>query len=396
MLNTISVEFCVYDIIYSMKDRAKVSVLVPIYNVEDYLEECLDSLVNQTLRNIEIICINDGSTDDSLRIIKKYASKDKRIKVIDKKNTGYGDSMNRGLKKATGEYIGIVESDDFIELDGFEKLYNLAKKYDAEIVKSNYYEYFTDRHKDIGKSNMFLLEDTGRIVDPRKRRHIFYEKPSIWSAIYKTDFLRKNDIDFLPSPGASYQDSGFNFKAWANARRVYFIDDAFLHYRQDNPNSSVKSDSKINAVKDEYDEVERYLKERGMMDEYGYTLTAMRFSSYIWNMKRLTNKAARKFAVTVREDYERIKKEGFLDKKKLDAVGLYNLKNLAIRCPNLYISIKPLHEMRNSLRSFASRMARRVLPGYRQRIRTIDLVKDLKNTQRELEEKIEKLDEEKE
>ena len=92
-----------------MSNGVKVSVLVPIYNVEEFLPECLDSLVNQTLREIEIICINDGSKDDSLKILKEYASKDKRIKIIDKKNTGYGDSMNQGLKKATGEYVGIVE-----------------------------------------------------------------------------------------------------------------------------------------------------------------------------------------------------------------------------------------------------------------------------------------------
>ena len=122
-----------------MNGRVKVSVLVPIYNVEEFLPECLDSLVNQTLKEIEIICINDGSKDNSLDIIKKYATEDKRIVIIDKKNSGYGDSMNRGLKKATGEYVGIVESDDFIDLDAFEKLYKIAKHENVEVVKSNFY-----------------------------------------------------------------------------------------------------------------------------------------------------------------------------------------------------------------------------------------------------------------
>ena len=97
-----------------MKSRVKVSVLVPIYNVEDFLADCLESLVNQTLKEIEIICINDGSKDRSLEIIKEYAAKDERIVIINKENTGYGDSMNRGLKKAVGEYVGIVEPDDFL------------------------------------------------------------------------------------------------------------------------------------------------------------------------------------------------------------------------------------------------------------------------------------------
>ena len=375
-----------------MDSRVKVSVLVPIYNVEDFLPECLDSLVNQTLKDIEIICINDGSKDSSPDIIKRYAAKDKRIKIIDKENSGYGDSMNQGLKKAIGEYVGIVESDDFIELDGFEKLYGIASKYGVEVVKSNFYEYFTEKHKDGGKSNMFLPNEINKVIDPRENRHVFYEQPSIWSAIYKNEFLKKNKIDFLPSPGASYQDAGFNFKVWATARKAYFVDEAFLHYRQDNPNSSVKSDGKIYAVKDEYDEVEKYLKEKGLMEEYGHTLTAMRFSAYIWNMKRLTSKAARKFGKTVKEDYERIKKEGFLDNNKMDGVGKHNAKDLAIKHPNLYIAVRPLHECRNNLRKFASKTVRKVSPTYKQRINTINLVNNLERTQKELEEKIERLE----
>ncbi|MBR3236713.1 glycosyltransferase [Candidatus Saccharibacteria bacterium] len=375
-----------------MNSRVKISVLVPIYNVEEFLPECLDSLVRQTLKEIEIICINDGSKDDSLAIIKKYAAKDKRIKIIDKENSGYGDSMNQGLKKAVGEYVGIVESDDFIDLDAFEKLYGIAKKFDVEVVKSNFYEYFTDKHKDGDKSNMFLPQETDKVIDPREERHVFYEQPSIWSAIYRNDFLKANDIWFLPSPGASYQDAGFNFKVWATARRAYFTNEAFLHYRQDNPNSSVKSDGKIYAVRDEYDEVERYLKEKGLMEEYGHTLTAMRFSSYIWNMRRLTSKAAREFGKTVKKDYARIKKEGYLDDEGLDGIGRHNAKDLAIKHPNLYVAFRPLHEGRNRLRKFASKAVRKVLPGYRQRINTINLVKNLSKSQAELEEKIEKLE----
>ena len=101
----------------------KVSILVPICNVERYLRECLNSLVNQTLREIEIICINDGSTDSSLSIIREYERRDERIVVIDKPNSGYGDSMNKGIELARGEYIGIVESDDFASLNMFETLY---------------------------------------------------------------------------------------------------------------------------------------------------------------------------------------------------------------------------------------------------------------------------------
>ena len=122
----------------------KVSVLVPIYNVEKYLDECLASLAKQTLKDIEIICINDGSTDNSPKILQKYAKKYPNFVVINKQNSGYGDSMNKGLEKATGEYIGIVESDDFIESDAFEKLYKLAHETKADIVKANYFYHSKD------------------------------------------------------------------------------------------------------------------------------------------------------------------------------------------------------------------------------------------------------------
>ena len=100
----------------------KVSVIVPVYNVEPYLRECMDSIVRQTLKEIEIICINDGSTDGSLEILKEYADRDDRIILVDKENGGYGLAMNIGLDRASGEYIGIVEPDDYVALTIYEDL----------------------------------------------------------------------------------------------------------------------------------------------------------------------------------------------------------------------------------------------------------------------------------
>ena len=123
-----------------MKD-IKVSVLVPIYNVERYLRECLRTLERQTLQEMEFICVNDGSTDQSLDILQRFARRDKRFKVIDKENSGYGDSMNLALTQACGEYVGIVEPDDYVELDTFADLYYLAVKERADVVRANYYQF---------------------------------------------------------------------------------------------------------------------------------------------------------------------------------------------------------------------------------------------------------------
>ena len=122
---------------------AKVSIVIPIYNVEKYLRECLDSVIGQTLQDIEIICVNDGSKDSSLAIMQEYAERDERVKIIDKPNSGYGNSMNRGFDMATGEYIGIVESDDYADANMFETLYRVAKEENADVVKGGFYYFFS-------------------------------------------------------------------------------------------------------------------------------------------------------------------------------------------------------------------------------------------------------------
>ena len=250
------------------KKTVKVSVLVPIYNVACYLDECLSSLARQTLSDIEIICINDGSTDNSLEICKKYAKADKRFVIINKKNSGYGDSMNQGLKKACGEYIGIVESDDFVKPEMLKTLYDEAVKNDADVVKTNAYFYWTDTNKAV---LMELIDENnvGKVICPRtKKSNIYYKIPSIWSAIYRRDYLLKNDIHFLPTPGASYQDTSFTFKVWMSAERVVFLDKAFLYYRQDNAGSSMNNISKkASAIWKEFDEIEKYAIEHNYEEE---------------------------------------------------------------------------------------------------------------------------------
>ena len=125
----------------------KVSIIVPVCNSAKYLENCLKSICAQTLKNIEIICINDGSSDESFEILSSFEKKDKRIRLVSKINEGYGCALNIGLNLAGGEYVGIVEPSDFIDKKMFEKLYSLSKKCDADIVKSAYFK-FSPEHLD--------------------------------------------------------------------------------------------------------------------------------------------------------------------------------------------------------------------------------------------------------
>ena len=138
----------------------KVSVIVPIYKVEKYLVQCIDSIINQTLKDIEIILVDEGDMDACRYIIDHYEQTDSRVKTIHEKNGGYGASVNKGLDIATGEYVAIVESDDFIEPEMYEEMYAYAKKLDADIVNTPYYEYWDksknseEKRKHLYKKNM--------------------------------------------------------------------------------------------------------------------------------------------------------------------------------------------------------------------------------------------------
>jgi glycosyltransferase involved in cell wall biosynthesis len=182
----------------------RISIIIPIYNVNKYLRECLDSIINQTLKTIEIICVNDGSTDNSLEILMQYKY-DKRIIIINKTNSGYGDSMNQGIEFVSGQYIGIVESDDFADIHMFEGLYKYTKNNSIDMVRSNYYFYWREK-KIRGHRFRVINKLYNKIFNPILNPKIFYILPSIWAGIYKKELIIKNNIKFLSTPGASFQD----------------------------------------------------------------------------------------------------------------------------------------------------------------------------------------------
>lgn len=280
----------------------KVSVLVPCYNVQKYLPQCLDSLINQTLKEIEIIAINDGSTDDTLRILQEYAARDGRIIIINKPNEGYGKSMNRGLKKACGKYIGIVESDDWADTNMFKELYELAEKHNVQAVKSAFYNYAHGKSK---KQDFLAETELNRILNPKKNSAVFYYQPSIWSAIYKRSFLEEYQIDFLESPGASYQDVGFNFKVWAMAERVWLTPSAFIHYRNDNAGSSVNSAGKVFCVCDEWANIDKFLTRYPDLKKASRRLrNHVKMGNYFWNLKRLKGENRENFRRRFMMEYQ--------------------------------------------------------------------------------------------
>ena len=306
----------------------EISVLVPIYNVERYLAECLDSLVAQTFTDFEVILINDGSTDGSRDIISRYLEADQRFRVIDKPNSGYGASMNRGLDESLGTYVAILESDDFFVPDALKLLHDVAVREDSDVVKANFWLYWSVPEERREEFVIVTPEMAGRTMRPSsdEDKTIFYQKPSIWSALYRREFLAENAIRFLETPGASYQDASFNFKVWALAERASFIDDFILNYRQDNEASSVNSPGKVYCVCDEYAEMERFLEVRPALSErLRGVLTRMKFDSYMWNAGRLAPELRAEFLVRAREELSADREKGYVDESVL---GVYKEADL--------------------------------------------------------------------
>ena len=166
---------------------------------------------------------------------------------------------------------------------------------------------------------------------PLEKTQIFFSMPSIWSAIYKKDFLEKNEIKFLETPGASYQDTSFNFKVWSKAKSVYLIEDAFLHYRQDNENSSVKSPGKIYCVCDEWNEIERYIKEHNLFDKLNSVFVSLKYGTYMWNLNRLAYPLNWQFMQTFHKEFKDLKQNGNLPK------DLFKCKNMSLLIKSKYI-----------------------------------------------------------
>ena len=295
----------------------KVSVVMPVYNVEEYLEEALLSVMNQTLREIEIICVNDGSTDGSLNILKKCADMDERIRIISKENSGYGHTMNVGIEAAQGEYIGVVETDDYIDSTMMEELYKEAATNQLDMVKAGYREFMVNEARDRVFKNVPILAQKdadlyGEILNAQSDLRVFDADLVTWAGIYKCDFLNKYSIRHNETPGASYQDNGFWFQVMMHAQRLSFMDKLFYNLRRDNPNSSIYSKGKVFCMCEEYDFIREKITESNhpMKKELLGICFAKRISNYKWTLNRIAPEYRQDFYVRMRQDYEEALERG--------------------------------------------------------------------------------------
>ena len=235
------------DISQKSGSKPEISVIVPIYNSEKYLKKCLDCLINQTLQNIEIILVDDGSPDNSFKIYEEYAKKDNRIVIIKQSNQKQGAARNRGMEIAKGEYIGFVDCDDFVDLNFFEILLKTAKKHFADMAMSSVIKVSSEKTKykwKIQTEEVFHCDYDKFIKGCQNRNAAPYNK------IYKRSFIEKYHIKF--PEGVFYEDGPFSIKAVYYANKLVTAPSVYYYYLK-NPNSTVNSKQSAKHIKDALD-----------------------------------------------------------------------------------------------------------------------------------------------
>lgn len=240
-----------------------VSVIVPIYKVERYLVHCVDSILAQTLKDIEVFLVDDGSPDGCPEICDKYAARDARVRVIHQKNGGYGKAVNVGMALARAPYVAIVEPDDWIEPGMYEKLLEMAEKHDADVAKCWFYDFLDIEQG--GHDRPFpgapsLPEDVSFSIE--ENAELLYMHPSVWSCLYKRDFLQKHGIRMQELPGSGWTDNLFQVQTMCCAARIVYLSQPYYHWRRVN----VEQADDLNDYRipfERSDAIHQWLKETG-------------------------------------------------------------------------------------------------------------------------------------
>ena len=296
---------------------AKISVILPICNVEAYLREALDSVINQTMNDLEIICVDDGSKDHSLEIIEEYARQDQRIVVITGPNGGYGKAMNKGLDRATGEYIGILEPDDYLPAEMFEELYGVATEHDLDWVKADFYRFTRDENGQENRQYVLLDESKqryGELLCPAEDPSCIYFTMNTWTGIYRRTFLEEHHIRHHETPGASFQDNGFFFQTFAFAKRAMILNKPYYRNRRDNPNSSVKNKAKVYCMNIEYDWIRDLLmQDSALWQRFCPMYWWIKYRNYWFTYHRIDDSFKSEFMARMRQEFKRAHQLGQLD-----------------------------------------------------------------------------------
>lgn len=236
-------------------EKDKISIIVPVYNTEKYLPKCLDSLLNQTYKNLEIICVNDQSPDNSLALLESYQTADDRIRIVSQQNTGLSGARNTGHKYVTGEYLMYVDSDDWLDLDTCQTAYNKLKEHDADVVIWSYVREFGTHSaiKNIFEEDELVFSKANGTIQNLHKRFLGLtgselSKPenadaivTAWGKLYKADIILKHNIEYVDTKIIGTEDALFNLYVFGHINTGVYINKHFNHYRKDNNTSLTKS-----------------------------------------------------------------------------------------------------------------------------------------------------------
>lgn len=295
-----------------------ITVVIPVLNSRPYIRECVESVLEQTFNDIEILCIDAGSEDGTVEILDEYARIDKRLRVIHSDRKSYGYQINMGINAARGKYLAIIESDDYMVSNGLQELFKAIEDNQADVLKANYH-IFTGEWNQRKFSFRRIMEDKqyyDKVLDPSEDTKVFSGSNVPWSGLYRLSFLRENSIRLNETPGASYQNNGLWFQCMALSHRVFFLSKSFYSYRGDNKNSSIYSKNKVFCMCDEYDYIREFLeKEEALKTKFAPICAYYRYIKYIWTLKRIADEFKNVFLQRFAEDFRKIEHNNELERK---------------------------------------------------------------------------------
>jgi len=291
----------------------KVSVIIPVYNTQKYLNECMDSVLAQKLQGMEILCVDDGSTDSSAAILDDYASKEERVRVFHIQNGGYGHAVNYGIDRASGKYISIVEPDDYIEGEMLETLYQAAEENELEVISSNYKRFMGTEKERIFQVEHVMEKDEyyHKVLSPYTERALLKGTYLNQAGLFLRDFINKYRIRHHESPGASYQDVGFRLQTLAYCRRFLILKDSFYCHREDNPDSSINNRTCLRWIIDEYAFVFQMMENnRKDLGSFLPEFTWCKITDYLGQYDRLVPELRLDFLNIIRKEFMEADQKG--------------------------------------------------------------------------------------
>lgn len=285
-----------------------VSIIIPVYNNEKFLYKCLDSVINQSIENIEIICIDDGSTDDSFKILKEYESKDNRVKIISQLNSGAAIARNKGIELAKGQFILFLDSDDWLELNALEKLLNNAISNDSELVLFNAVE-----HKEGGtlKNRIYMEVNSSEDYNNFTFNYKFNKKfvmngyLVIWSKFYKTSFLTENNLTFTNHP--IFNDIQFHIKSMLLANKISYCPDILYNYLRINQPSlqnNIGLTKKSFIIIKIIDEIEDYLKKNNFYEDLELNFLRFKITELEVRLHKVANDYKNELFILIKNEFK--------------------------------------------------------------------------------------------